>query len=226
MDESTSGKEAPQTPSPIVAALLRFCDPLAFAISREVEYPRRPEFRKRLGKIRDAAALLLGEMSDTRMNALLYGNETKWTGNGWTTCEVTLGYGCNDLLARVDSALANIPTRPGRDKHYADSSRGPDALEYCALIVATVWRAHAGKWPGNKNPHAFELCEALWTASGGEAHGGLASENGALTAWRRHLTASKKFRPPHAAGELVEQWRKTAAGEAAEPVNPNGTEQP
>jgi hypothetical protein len=128
--------------------------------------------------------------------------------------------------ASSDSALANIPTRPGRDKHYADSSRGPDALEYCALIVATVWRAHAGKWPGNKNPHAFELCEALWTASGGEAHGGLASENGALTAWRRHLTASKKFRPPHAAGELVEQWRKTAAGEAAEPVNPNGTEQP
>lgn len=205
MDESTSGEEVPQTPSPIVAALLRFRDPLAFAISREVEYPRRPEFRKRLDKIRDAAALLLGEMADTRMTALLYGNETKWTGNGFTTEEVALGCGLNDLLRRTATASAAIAVRPGRDKHYDDPSRGPDALEYCALIVATVWRAHAGKWPGNKNPHAFELCEALWKAAGGAAHGGLASENGALSAWRRHLTASKKFRAPHDAGELVER---------------------
>jgi hypothetical protein len=103
------------------------------------------------------------------------------------------------------AALARRPRRQGRGRFTPDPTSGPDALEYCALIVSVAWHRETNDWPGQRNRMAAVICERLWRAAGDAPHGGIAARDGALTAWRRHLVAAQRYRTPHRAGALVER---------------------
>jgi hypothetical protein len=110
--------------------------------------------------------------------------------------------------AQRPGKLTGRSRRQGRGKFYPDPTSGPDALEYCALIVSIAWHKDTGDWPGQRNRIAATFCELSWLAAGGLPHG--VSPDGALTAWRRHIVAARRYRPPHRAGALVERMLDNA----------------
>jgi hypothetical protein len=178
-------------------ALKTLLDGLAFDIRREIQYPSRPVLRRRLERIRDAGRpgrrpaareFLRRELADPSIAALL---------------GVKAFDHPRDLRERIERVLARAP-KQGRGKLYPDVANGPDALEHCALIVTMLCQQGTGHLPYQWRSAVHELCEQLWRAAGGEPHGGLAAKDGALSAWRRHLVAAKRYLPSHAAGMLIE----------------------
>jgi hypothetical protein len=119
--------------------------------------------------------------------------------------ELALAHGLRDIASRAARVRERNPPRKGRGKLYPLASVGPDALEFCALIVGMISQRHLSVWPGSKNPTAWAVCEELWTQSSGTPHGGPAARAGSLSAWRRHLSAAKKYLPPNPAGAHVQR---------------------
>jgi hypothetical protein len=188
-------------------ALSILAEGLTWAIEREADYPSRPELHKRLTQIEDAARSL----TEPRMLALL--------SNGDAQCEARLVGLASEVTDRVaDVRKRHPPKKQGQGKLYPAAACGPDAREQCALIASMVWHRNEGKWPGQHNPCAQRDCEMLWVAAGGEPHGGVAARSGALTAWRRHIKAAVRYRPPHATGKLIE--RILRGGPAPKPRPP------
>jgi hypothetical protein len=174
---------------------------LSFTIQREKEYPSRPTFQQRLQKIIAATQrgrrrrpatrqFLEDELADLRIWGLLADGDRLIPEN--------------DIRRRAMRALQRSPKR-GRGKLYPNPAAGPDALEYCALIVSMIWHKTTGVWPGAADPRAHEMCELLWLTAGGdpEQHRTLAAHPGTVTVWRRHLATARRYRPPHSAGQLV-----------------------
>jgi hypothetical protein len=87
------------------------------------------------------------------------------------------------------AALARTPRVQGRGKFYPESASGPDAREYCALIVAVAWHKDSGQWPGPGNATAQLICEMLWRCAGGVPHAPHAGFDapGTFATWRDHL---------------------------------------
>jgi hypothetical protein len=193
---------------------------LAYAIGREDEYPGASCLISRLEKIEETARCrwrsprarqwIGNELSDLRTFGLL--------ANGDARAEAALSplsdpfnlpcvaERARDAVARWarrPGKLTDRPRRQGRGKFYPDPASGPNALEFCALIVSIAWHKDAGVWPGQRNRMAATISELLWLAAGGPAHG--VSPDGALTAWRRHGVAARRYLPPHRAGALVER---------------------
>ena len=205
LDHPTDGASPPDVPtapgcqSQTVVCAASLSRHLAFAIRREAEYPSRPELHQRLAAIEDAANLLTRELTDPTISILLR------DGYEGIENEISLGVDLRGVALRAAKARLRSPRTPGRGRLSPDAGTGPDALGYCALIVSMAWYLDTGKWPGQRDAAAHIVCEALWLTSGGEAHGRLGAHPGTLTAWRKHLVAARRYRPPHPAGELVER---------------------
>jgi hypothetical protein len=184
---------------------------LAYTIRRDADYPSSPELHERLetietlsrrGRSPSARERVRHELADLRISALL--------SNGDASIERAL----NPLLRPMNlpyigllaaKARARNPRKQGRRKFYPDPGSGPDALEYCALIVSVAWQKDTGDWPGYGNPTAQFICELLWRRAGGkphELHSGFDAP-GTFATWRKHLAAARRYYPPHAAGKLV-----------------------
>lgn len=188
----------PRTQLPSPATLKALVASLAWNIAAAERYPSRPDLRRRLGRIKDAARpgkrdaareFLRRELADLNVAGLL----------ALKTLDVP-----RDLRHRVDRVLLRAKNS-GPGKLYPDPGGGPDALEHCALIVTMILLKGTGKWCGQWNSGVHQACENLWLAAGGKSHGGVA-EAGTLTAWRRHLlTARRRYLPPHPAGIVIER---------------------
>ena len=167
---------------------------LRLAIRRDAEYPSRPNLHARLKAIENAARLLARELTNVPMLVLLR------DGYEGIANEASLSPDLIDLARRAASVRERSPRKQGRGKLYPAE---PTALEYCALIVSIAWHMAEGKCPGQRNREAHLLCEALWQSAGGAPHGGLGAHPGTFMAWRKHLVAAHKYRPPHEAGKMV-----------------------
>jgi hypothetical protein len=184
---------------------------LAFAIDREADYPSSPKLHERLetiealsrrGRAPAARECVRRELADLQIFALL--------SNGDASIERALSPLLRPMnlpyIGRLAAkARARNPRKQGQHKFYPDPVSGPDALEYCALIVCMAWHKEAGQWPGKVNPIAQLVCELLWRKAGGAPHAlhcGFDAP-GAFATWREHLVAARHYRPPHRAGALV-----------------------
>lgn len=174
---------------------------LAYTVGAEADYLSRPELHQKLGAIENAARLLVRELSDLRIFALL--------SDGNTRIEHALTGAARNarwLAGRAAGVRERSPPNQGRGRLYPSPAAGPDALEYCALIVSMAWHKDAETWAGTRNVTAQAICEALWRKAGGPphtAHSGLSEAPAAFAAWRVHLIAARRYRPPHPAGKLV-----------------------
>ena len=114
---------------------------LRYAARAEVTYPSSVVLRKRLMAIKKASQLLLEELADFRMRALLCGSDAHLQSE-------------SELL---DALSDSRPTRLlyAREIHrnlaggnYIPNRLGPSAREFCALIVGVQRQLESGKWPG------------------------------------------------------------------------------
>jgi hypothetical protein len=217
---STSAEDAPLLKASLTAVerrlltlgyAARMIKHLAYTISREAEYPASPELHERLRRIEALASRghssiardqIQLELADPRIFALLT--------NGDASAEMAL----SPLSQRMNlpfirglaaAARQRNPRKQGRRKFYPDTISGPDALEYCALILRIAWHMDAGKWPGSHNPTAQRFCEILWRLAGGAAHtvhGGFDAPD-TFASWRKQLVAAGQYGPPHDAGKQI-----------------------
>jgi hypothetical protein len=184
---------------------------LAYANRREADYPSSPELHERLetiealshrARLPAARQMMRQKLTDLRIKTLL------------TNGDPSIARALNSLLRPMNlpyigrlaaAARARNPRQHGRHKFYPDPISGPDALEYCALIVRMAWHKDGGQWPGVHNSTAQLICEMLWLSAGGASHRPHCGSDapGAFATWREHLIAARQYCPPHPAGKLV-----------------------
>jgi hypothetical protein len=171
---------------------------LAAAIEGDAEYPSSLKLLGRLKAVENAAQLLLNEILNQQFRALLL-DSNEWMANEREGVALL-----KDIAARAARAQEKNARNPrrGRPKIMRAASDRPSALELCALMVGIIWRAVRHRWPGKNNCEAQCWCERMWIAAGGAPHGAIARD-GALTAWRNHLKAAKRYEPPHPVGERI-----------------------
>ena len=213
--EPTPMVAAGEAPAWLTEALPKLRDMLRFSIEREPVYPSRPELHRRLGAIEDAARLLIKEMPDLHILALLL------AGDEQIENENELFHGLRDMADRA--ALARKPRKQGRGARYPETAIGPSSMELCALMIAVAYYQAHRRWPGKNNGVAHQACEALWKFAGGPRRLGrgkprspsLAKETTAagswgksgsatVAVWRRYLKTTQNFRPPHNAGKIIQ----------------------
>jgi len=176
-------------------------DALASAIVHEADYPRRPQWRRRLSRIEKAANLLVRELIDLKTAALL--------SDGDQQREIALSELARELHSlawRAAEVCRRNPKTQGRGTLYPDAIAGPDPRELCALIISVLFHRVIGCWPGQRNSKVLQVCEDLWRAAEGYPHLPHRKEDGTpgkQMGWRKYLLAARKYRPPHAAGALI-----------------------
>jgi hypothetical protein len=175
---------------------------LQYAIKREAAYPSRTELLRRLGAVEAAARLLMRELPDLQIRALLLDGDERIEN------ENEMYHGLKDMAARAGRVRERKPRKQGRGKLYPDPATGPNLMEHCALIYAVVHHHKFGRWPKN-DANARQACEALWKEAGGPQRAGWGTP-GSVAVWKRYLTAAQKYQPPHPAGKLFQ--RILAAG--------------
>jgi hypothetical protein len=207
-------------PPSIAKALPTLIKMLSYAIEREATYPRRPELHRRLEAIEKSARLLIREMLDLRILALLLDGDERIEN------ENEMYHGLRDIADRAARVRASNPPTQGLGKLYPEGATGPSPMVLCALIVAMAYHQGNGRWPGKNSARAHQLCEALWKAAEGPPRRGRgepreppASKHGqnskaeinwgksgsaTVVVWRKHLKVARKYRPPHHAGILVQ----------------------
>ncbi len=185
-------------PSWLVNALPKLQDRLRYAIEREATYPRRPELLGRLETIEKSARLLMCEMPDLRIRALLLDGDERIEN------ENEIYHGLRDIADRAARVRARNPRKQGRGNLYSKVATGPNPMELCALMVAMVHCHGNGRWPGKGNVKVHQNCEALWKAAGGPQRAGW-GEPISVAVWRNHLKAAQKYRPPQQAGINIQR---------------------
>jgi hypothetical protein len=156
--------------------------------------------------IENAAHLLKRELIDLRISALLSDGDAER--ESWC---LGMARDTQSLAQRIAQWRKRNPSKQGRGKLYPAVASGPNPLEHCALIVSLLWHENLKYWPGQRNELAWQLCERIWIVAGGDKHGGVAACDGALSAWRKHMVAAKKYRPPHPAGKFIDRMLKGPA---------------
>jgi hypothetical protein len=154
---------------------------LQYAIAREADYPPAPQLHTRLKEIEHSARLLIKELTDFRMNALLRRDKEQIEN------ETELLDGLQTIAALAASVRTGSPRKQGRGKLYPESASGPGALELCALMIGLVWEEETREWPGKNNTTAQQTCENFWKRAAGVGGGGAD-----ITRWRDHLRAARK----------------------------------
>ncbi len=170
---------------------------LSYAIERESTYPSRPDLFQRLRNLEKSARLLMVELADLQILALLL------DGGRGIAHENEMYHALKDVAARTARVISR-PRKQGRGKLYPKSNTGPNPMEHCALVAGALYRRGKGRWPGNKNPDAHQLCEALWKAAGGAQRAGW-GKSGSVVVWGHYLKAAKRYRAPHPAGQQIDR---------------------
>jgi hypothetical protein len=180
--------------------LPKLIEMLSFAIKRDATYPLRPELHERLEAIENAARLLMDELRDLQITALLLDGDERIEN------ENEMYHGLSDIAARAARVRALKPRKQGRGKFYPAAAIGPSLMDTCALMVGLMFERGCGRWPGKSNAEAHRLCEALWKAAGGPRRLGWGKAGFAtVEVWRRHLAAAREYRPPHPAGMHIQR---------------------
>jgi len=198
--------------------LPKLIEMLSFAIKRDATYPSRPELHERLEAIENAARLLMDELRDLRITALLLDGDERIEN------ENEMYHGLSDIAARAARVRALKPRKQGRGKFYPAAAIGPSLMDTCALMVGLMFERGCGRWPGKSNAEAHRLCEALWKAAGGPRRLGSGDPRSpsptkerkaagswgkagfaTVEVWRRHLAAAREYRPPHPAGMHIQR---------------------
>jgi hypothetical protein len=201
-----------------VAALTAVCvSRLANAIVREAQYPSRPELHERIGRFEAAGKLLQDELTDPVFRALLSSGsepiENENEGHAWL----------RHIVALATQVRVGAPRKQGKGKLYPLDAAGPSAMALCALTACIVLELVTGEWPPTSNTTAHQFCEGLWIAAGGPRRAGWGNP-GSVVVWRDHARSARKYRPPHAAGTLIQrditantwgpEWRNMLNGPA------------
>jgi hypothetical protein len=217
------GEFARQAPSDgalaqVIQALPTLIKMLSDTIEAEAVYPTRRELHRRLEAIEKSARLLIQELPDLRILALLLDGDARIENENETY------HGLHDISARAARVRKRNPLKQGRGRLYPKSAIGVGAMELCALIVAVCHHHESGKWPGKDNAKAHQLCEALWKAAGGPPRLGRGkprlpsplketkaekswgkSGSATVAVWRNHLKTGRNYRPPHPAGAHIQR---------------------
>ena len=151
----------------LVEKLPIFISGIGSARIAEIEYPGRPETRKRLKAIAKAARLIHQELQQSLILSLVVGDQP------WTPGENEKMSWLHDIASRAEAAIPEAePVGRPSDKHWPRPSRGPARLAakaQCALVVAIIWEKMRGTWPGLDNEDAWLACDGLWRAAGGNS---------------------------------------------------------
>jgi hypothetical protein len=167
---------------------------LSYSIKQEAAYPSRPKLLRRLTKIEESAQLVMREMSDRQMRALLL------NGDVWIKNEIEMYHGLCDIAARAAS-YARTPRKQGRGQLYPPAAIGLSSKELCALIVSMMHHRLIGEWLAKGSAKSHRLCEDLWKAAGGTRRGWSDSLGG----WRNQLRTAERYRPPDVAGIHIQR---------------------
>ena len=171
---------------------------LRYAIKREENYPNRPTLYDRLEEIEKAARLLIDELEDLQITALLFDGDE----DPENTRKVY--HGLCDIAARAARVPARRPRTKGRGRLYPEADIGPNPMELCALMVSIYWHEKRRQWPGNDTLEVHQACELLWRNADGPARPAWGKPDSLVT-WRNHLRAAQKYRPPHPAGQHIQR---------------------
>ncbi len=185
--------------------LPKLIERFSFAIKREATYPSRPKLHRRLKAIEKAARMLMDELPDLQIHALLLDGDERIENENETY------HGLRDIAARAAQVRARKPPKQGRGKLYPEAAIGPNLMDMCALMVGLMFERGCGRWPGKSNAEAHRLCEALWKAAGGRPRVGW-GKPGSVVVWRKHLKTAQKYRPPHPAGMHIQSALSSDVG--------------
>jgi hypothetical protein len=193
-------------PERLLRPLATFVTTLRNELRAEKAYPGRPELRKRLQAIAEAARLIQGLHADTDILQLIIGELQRQNRDDqvWVTSEHEMMAGLRDLTALAKAAAKRIPKIQGPKKHYAIEERFPPAV-ICALVVTVAWNEARGKWPGVNNEDAQRACDALWGAAGGDV---VRRGRESLGVWRGHLRNARKYRDGDHARRIRHHFRR------------------
>ena len=157
----------------------------------------RAELRKRLREVADGARQIRTELDDPAVLTALIAEERAEKGS-CSAHEVEARREALEELASIAKAAAEkVPEGKGPSRYDGD---GFSAREMCAFIVRDLWYEAHGRYPGSQNQQAWDACEALWDAAGGESspqHGEMRNR------WRRHLKRAESPRASAPAGAVV-----------------------
>jgi hypothetical protein len=140
----------------------------------------------------------MDELSDLQICALLLDGDERIDN------ENEMYHGLRDVAVHAAQARASKPRKQGRGKLNPKAAIGPNPMELCALMVSLIWHEECRKWLGKDNPRAHQNCEALWKAADGPPRSAW-GKPGSLIVWRNHLNATRRYRPPHPAGRLIQR---------------------
>jgi hypothetical protein len=178
-------------PKELVSTLSIQASSLRNIICKDKDFPGRPELRRRLKEIAEAARLIEAEITDPVILGLLIPAE-----RSRLLHEYELHAGLGDLIERAEAGFKLVPRKQGTN----------GAMDVCAHIVTAAWKAIRGKWPGQDNKQAKLSCETLWGAVGGD----VAPRGGSSTraTWRDHLREAKKHRDGYKGKVLSRNYQK------------------
>lgn len=161
-------------PSATLAANLEACARTVrtFYESEQMQ-PRRADMRKRLERVREAAAVLTAELGDP---LTLHYLDPSWQLSDDTGALLA------DIEARAEVAADAIPTGGGKGKAVVGQV-SVTARELAALVILMAWEAVRGSQPGPDNRAALDDMAAFWLLSTGRHDSG----------WRDHLLAAKEI---------------------------------
>jgi hypothetical protein len=129
----------------------KLIETLRYAIKREAIYPNRPTLYDRLEDVEKAARLLMDELPDLQIHALLLDGDDRIENENETY------HGLCDIAARAARVRAHKPPKQGRGKLYPEAAIGPNPMELCALMVSIGWHEKRREWPGNDAPSSYRV---------------------------------------------------------------------
>jgi hypothetical protein len=181
-----AGGDPPQI---LISGLERLASGLAGSIRAQAAFPGRPELRKRLKAVAEAARLIEREISGSIFLSLLLGDDQHWTAGDqrWIEDESATVHGLQEIARRAELALSKVPQGKGRRMHYP-RPEGITAMTQCALIISVAWCVARKEWPGMNNDNAKRACEMLWRIASRDRR------RQSDEVWRDHLREAAEFR--------------------------------
>ena len=166
---------------------------ISLALDRNVQAVelKRAEMRKILAEIGGATIVIRRRLGDPQVKNFLEDDPL-----GAITYRGALDHLLADLASRAAQAgnspqLVDAKGRTKAGQGGAASSRAISPMNYCALLIAVIWRQFNAGTLTVRNLKAARAAEMLWSATGKERQGW---GNDPLTAWRHHFKAARTLK--------------------------------